>query len=178
MDARRPSLVCTAFDLPLTYTLYEHTNARKEETMNTKALALAGFIGLLGLSVSPALALEVGVTNTVSNTVTSGHLTICATDDHWDNGVQRTFNLSGDVQLQLGGGGQEGIGGNVNFGGNGLGAGGSLFGDALGYAQISGNGEVSFTTTNFSDHNRDTQEFSGQQTTSSVTTSSATFTNF
>lgn len=146
--------------------------------MKTKALALAGLISLLSLSMAPAMAIEVGVTNTVSNTVTSGHLSICSTDEHWDSGTQRVFNLSGDVQLQLGGGGQEGIGGDINFGHDSLGAGGSLFGDGLGYAQISGNGEVSFTTTNFRDYTRTTQEFSGQQTTSSVTTSSATFTNF
>ena len=146
--------------------------------MKTKVLALASLIGLLGISMSPAMALEVGVTNTVSNTITSGHLSICETDSHWDAGVQNVFQLSGDVQLQMGGGGQEGIGGNINFGHDNLGAGGSLFGDGLGYAQLSGNGEVSFTRTYFGDHITTVQEFDGQQTTSSVTTSSATFTNF
>ncbi len=146
--------------------------------MKIKALALASVVSLLGLSMAPALAVEVGVTNTVSNTVTAGHLSICETDNHWDNGYQNVFQLSGDVQLQVGGGGQKGIGGNINWGEGGFGAGGSLFGDGLGYAQLSGNGEVSYTHQNFADHNVTNQEFNGTQTTSSVTTSSATFTNF
>lgn len=148
--------------------------------MKIKALALASIVSLVGLaSMAPASALEVGVTNTVSNTVTAGHLSICEQNSHWDAGIQHTFNLSGDVQLQIGGGGQKGIGGDISFDRfDNIGGGGSIFGDGLGYAQISGNGEVSSTTTYFADHNTTTSEFNGTQTTSSVTTSSATFTNF
>jgi hypothetical protein len=147
--------------------------------MNIKVLALAGLASLFALSaIAPASAIEVGVTNTISNTVTSGKLSICEIDNHWDAGIQEVFQVSGDLQLQAGGGGQKGIGGNINFGEGGLGAGGSLFGDGLGYAQVSGNGEVSYTGQVFADHNVTTQEFNGQTTTSSVTTSSATFTNF
>ena len=147
--------------------------------MTIKALAIAGIVSLLGLaSMAPAMAIEVGVTNTVSNTVTSGHLTICQENSHWDAGIQEVFNVSGDLQLQAGGGGQKGIGGNINWNEGNFGAGGSLFGDGLGYVQVSGNGEVSYTGQIFMDHSSTMQEFSGQQTTSSVTTSSATFTNF
>ncbi len=147
--------------------------------MKTKVLALAGFISVLALStMAPASAVEVGVTNTISNTVTSGHLSICETDNHWDAGISESFQSSGDIQLEAGAAGQKGLGGNLNFGGNGLGLGGSVFGDGLGLVQVSGNGNVTFTGQVFADHNVTTQEFSGQQTTSSVTSSSATFTNF
>jgi hypothetical protein len=147
--------------------------------MKIKALAIASLLSIIGIaSMAPASALEVGVTNTVSNTVTSGHLTICEESSHWDAGIQRVFNISGDVQLQVGGGGQKGIGGDVSFGNDNFGLGGSIFGDGLGYIQLSGNGEVSATAQVFVDHVTTTQQFSGTQTTSSVTTSSATFTNF
>lgn len=147
--------------------------------MKIKALAIAGMISMLGMAaIAPASAMEVGVTNTTSNTITSGHLSICETDNHWDNGVSVVFQTSGDIQLQGGGAGQKGIGGNVNFGEGGFGLGGSLFGDGLAYAQVSGNGEFSTTVTTFRDHNVTNQEFNGQTTTSSVTTSSATFSNF
>ncbi len=147
--------------------------------MKMKILALAGFVSILAMgAIAPASAMEVGITNTTSNTVTSGHLSVNEVDNHWDCGTQEVLAVSGDVQLQEGGGGQKGIGGSVNFNGNGFGAGGSLFGDGLGYAQISGNATISYTRQDFSDHNVTKSDFSGQQTTSSVTTSSATFTNF
>jgi hypothetical protein len=147
--------------------------------MKIKLLAFAGLLSILALgTLAPASAIEVGVTNTTSNTVTSGHLSICQVDNHWDAGIQEVFQTSGDLQLQAGGGGQKGLGGSLNFGGNGVGLGGSIFGDGLRYVEVSGNGEVSYTEQVFVDHNVTDQEFSGQQTTSSITTSSATFTNF
>ena len=149
--------------------------------MKMKVLALAGLVSLLSFSaIAPASAMEVGVTNTVSNTVTSGHLSICQIDTHNDSGYSEQWQVSGDLQFQEGGGGQHGIGGNINFPENpdGLGLGGAEFGDGQHYGQISGNGEFSYTYQNFSDHNVTSTEFSGQQTTSTVTTSSATFANF
>lgn len=147
--------------------------------MKIKALAVASVVSLMGLAaIAPASAMEVGVTNTISNTVTSGHLSICEVDNHWDAGISQSFQVSGDLQLQAGGGGQKGIGGDINFGEGSFGAGGSLFGDGLGYVQVSGNGNVTYTGEVFADHNMSTTDFSGTQTTSSVTTSSGTFTNF
>lgn len=152
--------------------------------MRIKLLALAGLVSLLSFAAAaPASAIEVGVTNSVSNTVTSGRLQICETDNHYDSGYQQVWQVSGDLQFQEGGGGQKGIGGEGNisgfppFGGS-IGLGGAEFGDGLHYGEISGNGEFSYTDQNFSDHNVTNTHFDGQQTTSTVTTSSATFTNF
>jgi|GEM_PF-5872850 len=151
--------------------------------MKSKLLALAGLVSLLSFAaVAPASAIQVGVTNTVSTSITSGHLSVCETDNHYDSGWTAQLQVSGDLQLQFGGGGQKGIGGEGNISGfpfpNSVGLGGAEFGDGLHYGQISGNGEVSLTVANFSDHNVTNSEFSGQQTTSTTTTSSATFANF
>ncbi len=150
--------------------------------MKIKILALAATASLLSLGIAPAMAMEVGTTSTISNTITSGHLSIHSVDDHWDCGTTSSQQFSGDLQLSAGKAKQIGIGGDINgsFFGNGgnLGLGGSLFADKAGYVEISGNFNETSTNEHFTDHNVTTQNFSGQQTTSSQTISSATFTNF
>ena len=136
--------------------------------MNRRIIAFVSFVSALTLAAAmPALALQVGTTNTVTQTVTTGHLSIAETDNHWDCGYQNTFQASGDGTLQLGLGGQ--IGGLGNS---------SHFLDGNGYIGLTGAGTVSFTHQDFSDHNVVNQNFSGTQTTSSSTITSASFVNF
>lgn len=139
--------------------------------MNRKLVAFVSLFSALTFAAAmPALALEVGTTNTVTQTVTSGHLTMSETDNHWDCGYQNTFQVSGDGTLQAGLGGQ--LGGQL--GSNSLGG----FFDGDGYIGLTGSGTLSYTHQEFSDHNVTTQNFSGTQTTSSSTLQSATFVNF
>lgn len=135
--------------------------------MKSKVIALAAMVSALSLAaVSPALAIEVGTTNTVTQTVTTGHLSVTQVSDHWDCGYQNVFQVSGNIGIQGGLGGQ--IGEHH----------GTSFGDGDGYIALMGAGNVSFTHQEFRDHNTSTQIFTGEQTTSSSTITSATFTNF
>jgi len=135
--------------------------------MNRKLLAFTSLLSAFTFAAAmPALALEVGTTNTVTQTVTTGHLTMSETDNHWDCGYQNTFQVSGDGTLQAGLGGQLG------------GLAGNNFLDGNGYIGLTGSGTVSFTHQEFSDKDVTSQYFSGTQTTSSSTLQSATFVNF
>ncbi len=139
--------------------------------MNRKLLAFASLLTAFTFAAAmPALALEVGTTNTVTQTVTTGHLSVSETDNHWDCGYQNTFQVSGDATLQAGLGAQ--LGGQLSHSS----IGGFFDGD--GYIGLTGSGTLSFTHQEFSDHNVTTQNFSGTQTTSSSTLQSATFVNF
>ena len=151
-----------------------------------KALGITAI--LAAASVMPAMAMQVGVTNTVTNTVTSGNLVMSVVDKHTDCGYQDVWAVSGDLQRQLQGSGVIGLGG--SFEGSGfdkehpesaggqLGLGGGLEGNFTGSEQVSLNATISHSHTSFEDDNVSTQTFNGQQTTVSTTTSSATFTNF
>ncbi len=143
--------------------------------MNRKLLAFTSLFSALTFAAAmPALALEVGTTNTVTQTITSGRLQINETDNHWDCGYQNTFQVSGDGTLQAGLGGQ--VGGQISENRNSLS--GGIFGDGDGYIGLTGSGTVSYTHQDFSDHNVTKQYFNGTQTTSSSTIQSATFVNF
>ena len=136
--------------------------------MKARLIACASLAFALALGTAmPAMALQIGTTNTVTQTVTTGHLSLSETDNHWDCGYQNVFQVSGDATLQAGLGGQ--IGGLT---------GASNFLDGDGYIGLTGAGTVSYTHSEFSDHNVTTQSFSGTQTTSSSTLSSASFVNF
>lgn len=153
-----------------------------------KALGLTAV--LAAATMVPAFAMQVGVTNTVSNTVTSGNLVMSVVDKHWDNGCQDVWAVSGDLQEQFQGSGVIGLGGSEegsgfgNFlkdahnGGGQEGIGGGIEGNITGQREVSLNATISHTHTEFSDYNVSSQTFNGQQTTTSTTTSSATFTNF
>lgn len=151
-----------------------------------KALGLTAI--LAAVSMMPAMAMQVGVTNTVSNTVTSGNLVLNSVDKHTDCGYQDVWAVSGDLQKQIQGSGVVGIGGSFEgsgfnsehpeAGGGQLGLGGGLEGNFTGSEQVSLNATISHSHTSFEDDNVTTQTFNGQQTTTSTTTSSATFTNF
>lgn len=151
-----------------------------------KALGITAI--LAAASVMPAMAMQVGVTNTVTNTVTSGNLVMNVVDKHTDCGYQDVWAVSGDVSRQIQGSGVVGLGGSFEgsgfnsehpeAGGGQLGLGGGLEGNFTGSEQASLNATISHSHTEFTDNNVSTQTFNGQQTTVSTTTSSATFTNF
>lgn len=154
-----------------------------------KALGITAVLaGLAAMSALPASAMQVGVTNTVTNTVTSGNLVMNVNDQHWDCGYQDVWAVSGDLQEQVQGSGIIGLGGSLegagldlqhpDVDGGQVGLGGGLEGNFTGSEQVSLNATYSHAHTEFRDYNVSTQTFNGQQTTISTTTSSATFTNF